>query len=194
MPASGRTRMCSGFVSPDPAKPTPAAMLVLAAVLIGAAGQAAPSLEWAVKAEYLFKLVPFVEWPQDAFASPGEPFRLCIVGDDPFGPLLDEAGQGQTAGERQLTVVRLKTVAPDQHCQLMYIAGDPQFVAQTLDAVNGRPVLTVTDAQNGRKGIINFVRLQNHVRFQVDQDAATKNHLNVSSKLLVIAAATGNAR
>ena len=148
---------------------------------------AAPSLEWAIKAEYLLKLVPFVDWPQNAFASPGDPFRLCIVGQDPFGGLVEQAAQGQSMGQRPVSVVRLKAVAAADRCQLMYVAGDPQFVAQSLAAVSGSPVLTVTDAQGETKGIVNFVVLQNHVRFEIDRAAAAKSHLNLSSKLLTIA-------
>jgi hypothetical protein len=146
--------------------------------------------EQALEAAYLFKLVPFVDWPQSMFASPTEPFRLCVVGDDPFGPLLEEAGQGQKAGQRPIAIVRLKTAGPEDHCQIMYVAGDSQFVAQSLATVSGTPVLTVTDAQSGEKGIVNFVKVQNNLRFEIDQEAALRNHLNVSSKLLGIAAPT----
>ena len=159
-------------------------VLALACTLPAAA---TPSLEWAVKAEYLFKLVPFVDWPQDAFGSPTETFHLCVVGQDPFDGLLDEAGQGQNAGNRPVSILRLKTVGLDDHCQVMYVDGAPEFVSQSLAAVTGSPVLTVTDGQAGAKGIVNFITMQNHVRFEIDKDAALKNHLNVSSKLLTIA-------
>jgi len=52
------------------------------------------SLETAVKATYLYKFAPFVTWPQ----RPG-PFVICVVGRDPFGPVLDQAVAGQRAGE-----------------------------------------------------------------------------------------------
>jgi hypothetical protein len=151
---------------------------------------APPSLaavEGTVKPQYLFKLIPFVDWPPSAFDSPAEPFRLCVVGDDPFGEQLEEAGAGQSAGKRPITILRLKQALPDDRCQLMYIAGDPQFVAQSIAAVSGTPVLTVTNAQSETKGVVNFVPGENHIRLEIDQDAALKNPLTVSSKLLSIA-------
>jgi hypothetical protein len=147
-----------------------------------------------VKAEYLFKLSPFIDWPQNAFASSAEPFRLCVVGDDPFGRLLDEAGQGQSAGPRAVAIVRLKSVTADDHCQTMYVSGDPQFVAQSLAALEGTPVLTVTDTPGAGKGIVNFIMVANRVRIEIDREAALRNHLNISSKLLDITAPSeGNA-
>src|SRR5689334_7477550 len=70
---------------------------VVALLAAGAPGRAAaqrPSLEYQVKAAYLAKFVPFVEWPPAALA-PGAPVNLCVAGDDPFGPAL-------TALSRQL--------------------------------------------------------------------------------------------
>jgi hypothetical protein len=166
-----------------------AAFLWLFAVLTSfSPATAAPSIESTLKAQYLFKLPPFVDWPTGAIASPDDPFRLCVVGDDPFGVLLDVTGKGQSAANHPVALVHLKSASPDDHCQMMYVSGDAQFVAQSLAAVSGTPVLTVTDAQNGEKGIVNFTTVQNHVRIEIDQQAALKNHLNISSKLLGIAA------
>jgi hypothetical protein len=111
------------------------------------------------------------------------------VGTDPFGALLDAAAQGETADKRAIAILRLKTVTPDSHCQLIYVNGDTPVVEQTLAAVSGAPVLTVTDTDAAAKGIVNFVIEQNHVRFAIDQSAALRNHLKVSSKLLQIAVA-----
>ena len=153
------------------------------------AAVAGPTLERAAMISFLFKLPTFVEWPDGVFAAPTDPFRLCIVGEDPFGPPLDEAGKGQEAGKHAIAIQREKTVLPDDHCQLMYIDGEPAFVTQSLAAASGRPVLTVTNAQTGDKGIVNFVAVQDHVHLEIDQQAALRNHLNVSSKLLDLAAA-----
>lgn len=156
---------------------------------------AQPTPERAAMAAFLLQLPAFIEWPESAFGSPADPFRLCIVGEDPFGAMLEAKRETQTVGKRAMTIERQKTVSPDENCQVMYIGGEADFVTQSLAAVSGRPVLTVTDGQTGEKGIVNFVAVQDHVRLQIDQQAARRNHLNVSSKLLDLAAAppTGSA-
>ena len=47
--------------------------------------------EFQVKAAYLYKFAPFVDWPANAFPSPASPLVLCVAGEDPFGPMLDRA-------------------------------------------------------------------------------------------------------
>ena len=146
------------------------------------------SLEYAVKATYLYKLVPFVEWPVEAPA--GTPIPLCVVGDDPFGPLLELAVSGQRIGDREMTVRRMSAVGPDASCQIVYLGGSSeQSVAEALEALRGAPVLSVTDeAQSSQtKGIVHFVIENDRVRFEIDAQAASASGLKISSKLLDLA-------
>ena len=159
---------------------------------VGARAQDA-SLEYPVKATYLYKLAPFVEWwPAAAFASPTAPLDICVLGHDPFGPILDRAVAGQQIGERPLAVWRLEAAEAGAGCHVMYVAGSPaQSAAQALEAVRGAPVLTVTDAAQGpsRKGVVHFVLQDNRVRFEIDDQAAAEQGLRVSYKQLSLASA-----
>jgi hypothetical protein len=148
------------------------------------------AIERAVKATYLYKFGPFIEWPRTAFDSPFSPVYLCIVGNDPFEDILDRAVRGQRIGDRPIVVRRLRTVDRDSGCHIMYAAGsDAQSVAEILDTVRGTPVLTITDAARDAKarGIIHFVVHDNRVRFIIDDYAASKNGITISSKVLSLA-------
>lgn len=164
---------------------------IVLAVGVATAGPApadeSDTLALEVKATYLYKLPPFITWPSDAFPSAASPFTLCVVGKDPFGDVLDRAVAGKRLMDRPVAVQRLETVAHDSPCQLMYIAPGAQDIPQALDTVAGAPVLTVTDAAQGAKGVVNFVTRDNHVRFEIDQAAAARNRLDISSKLLSVA-------
>lgn len=184
-------------MAPPPAARFGRALPTLLAVcvtmlLAGLPARAQPgSLELAVKATYLAKFAPFIEWPKAAFASPESAFVLCVAGDDPFGRLLDEAVAGAHIYGRPVSVRRLSAVARNSGCEILYAGGSPaQSVAAALAAVRGTPVLTVTDRERngGAKGIINFVIEDNHVRFEIDDAAAAEDGLVISSKLLSLAA------
>jgi hypothetical protein len=141
-------------------------------------GAAAQPLEYAVKAAFLTKFAAFVSWPGGA----APPVRICVVGDDPFGTALEAAAGGAA-------VVRRMTVADrGAGCHVLYAAGSSrQSVAQTLAAVRGAPVLTVTDAARGpARGVIHFVVFQDRVRFHIDAGQAAQGGLTISSKLLAL--------
>jgi len=155
-------------------------------LLATAASQAQPSVEYAVKAAYLAKFAPFIEWPQSAFAGPTAPLTICILGADPFGAELDKALAGQKDGEHPLVVRRL--TAPDAvvGCQILFTRDD-ELAELTLTDMKTQPVVTVTDSGMRAHGIISFVVIANHVRFDIDNAAAEAVGLGISSKLLGLA-------
>lgn len=165
----------------------------LAAVLCAAAAPAwgeNASLEYAVKATYLYKFAPFVSWRAGLPDAAG-PFHICVAGDDPFGAVLDQAVAGQHLGRRTVTVKRVAAAARGMGCQVLYIGGSSsQSAADALRAVKGEPVLTITDAARSpdAKGVIHFWVAGGRVRFEIDAAAAATQGLTVSSKLLALAA------
>jgi hypothetical protein len=144
----------------------------------------------AEKAAYLYKFAPFVDWPDPTAEFPSGQFRICVVGGRPFDDMLDRASQGHTVGGRPIVIQHFSGVTSNPGCSVMFVADpDARLVAETLAAVRGSPVLTVTDGAEGpeHSGIINFVVQDNRVRFEISTRAAAANHLTISSKLLSLA-------
>lgn len=167
-------------------------MLCLVLVILGhhAATAAEASLEFAVKAAFIPKFVPFVEWPNGAFYGADGAVRLCVAGQDPFGDLLDRVADHQTIAGHPVEVRRLPTISRDSGCQVLFVGGSSnQPVAAMLTAVRGTPVLTLTDNSHDpqTRGIINFIISDGRVRFEIDDTAAAQNQLSISSKLLSLA-------
>jgi hypothetical protein len=167
---------------------------ILVAASLAATGRVqaqSGSLEYPVKAAFLYKFGSFVTWPAPAFEAQGAPVVVCVLGDDPFGSQLDRLVSSATVGGRPLTVRRLARVGPESGCHILYVGGSQaQPAAEALRAVAGVPVLTVTDeARGGARGAVHFVVRQNRVRFEIDPAAAARNGLQVSSKLLNLALA-----
>lgn len=163
-------------------------MLIALAAVCGLFASAAPagaqggSIEYAVKAAFLTKFGAFMTLP-----SGGGTLQLCVVGADPFGGRLEQAVQSQWG--QPIAIRRLAEVDRGTGCNVVYAAGSPrQSVAQTLQALRGAPVLTVTDAsRGGARGMIHFVVFQDRVRFHIDASQAAQCGISISSKLLSLA-------
>ena len=166
-----------------------AAAAWLAALAPAVSRAQSPSVEYAVKATYLYKFAPFVEWPAGTFRSSADPLVLCVAGSDPVTDLVGDAVKGQVVGGRAIDVVRLSPAVHDPRCHILYMALKGAAASAVLERMRGTPVLTVTDAASDARatGIVNFVVQDNRVRFEIDQRAAAENHLVVSSKLLNLA-------
>lgn len=147
------------------------------------------SIEYSVKATYLYKLIPFVDWPPESFAAPDSPLQLCVAGKDPFGSLIDQAVENVVIGQRHIEIKRPTSTATRPMCHVLFIGGNSRTVKSWLSVTKDYPILTVTelDAGDDPVGIINFVRMNERVRFAVDNAAATKSQLRLSTKLLALA-------
>jgi hypothetical protein len=141
--------------------------------------------EYTLKAAFLYKFAPFVEWPPRVFPTPATPLTICIAGSDPFGPLADQAMLGQEFGPRGATLRRIASVEADGSCHVMFVSQNGGSPA----AIRAHAVLTITDGDRSpdEKGIIHFVIRGNRVRFEIDDHAAQQSGLSISSKLLSLA-------
>jgi hypothetical protein len=163
----------------------------LTAILLAFQVSAAePTLEYPVKATFLYKFGDFVEWPLGSFHAAAAPLQLCILGADPFGNILTEAIVGRHSAGRNIDVRQIQASAEAGACHILFVGKTPA-AAEALKAVHSYPVLTVTDEDDGQNaiGVIHFTIRENRVRFIIDDQAAAANNLNISSKLLSIAVA-----
>ena len=165
-------------------------LLAAAALLaaLSAPGAAQPS-EAAVKAAFLSKFAGYLTWPPPARPAAGTPYRVCIVGSDPFGPTIEGALRGQQVNGHPLQLRRLGNAAAAEGCHVAFLRGTAaQSTSAMLQALRGKPVLTVTDARaGGPQGMIHFVLYQGRVRFHVDEAMASRSGLAIDSRLLGVA-------
>jgi hypothetical protein len=157
---------------------------------VPAGSQTTPTSEYAVKAAFLYNFAKFVEWPADTFRGPREPVTFCIMGDDPFGPELDQTIAGKTVMGRRIVVRRLAGTARMDECRILFVSSSERpRIDQVLAAVADRAVLTVGEDETFVRagGMIGFVLRENRVRFWIDRGAAARARLSISSQLLELA-------
>ena len=160
-----------------------AAVLLCAGSTVTSAQDAA--LEYRVKAAYLFNFTKFIEWPNGAFVGGRSfSFSICVAGRNPFGPVLNTTLVGETAAGLPLAA-RVVNAGGAAGCHVLFVpAGVP--AATYLRAVDTLPVLTVGESPDflAQGGIINFVLDGGRVRFEINQTAAERAQLRISSRLL----------
>ena len=168
-----------------------AACALPAAPLSAAESQAAgAALERNVKAAFLYKFLGYAEFPANAFADPAAPVVIGVVGADEMAAELSRIVAGRSVNGRPVLVKALRESEAPSGVHLLFVGGaDNARVARVLKAAQPSPILVVTESDNGLQlgSVINFKIVDERVRFDVSLEAADKNNVKLSSRLLTVA-------
>lgn len=155
-----------------------------------AAAQGTPDMERKIKAAFLYKFLDYTEFPAAAFAGASAPLVIGVVGADELAAELSRIVARRNVQSRTVTVKTFRDNEVPAGVHLLFVAGsDAARVRGVLKSVRPAPVLLVTEAENGLQqgSVINFKVVEERVRFDVSLEAADKNSIKLSSRLLTVA-------
>lgn len=160
---------------------------VLAAIACSFPAGAQAFREYEVKAVFLFNFAQFVEWPAEAFPAATTPFVIGVLGEDPFGALLDATVAEETLNGRPFIVRRFRAPEEIETCHILFVSrSEAGNLERIMPALAGRNILTVSDSEDFARagGMIALVTANNRIRLQINMEAANTGMLTLSSKLL----------
>ncbi|MEI6563024.1 MAG: YfiR family protein [bacterium] len=146
--------------------------------------------EYSVKAAFLNNFIHFVEWPLSAFPDPGAALTIGVLGDDPFGPLLEQAVKEEKAKGNGVVIRRFKSVDDVTSCHVLFISrSEKERMFLILKRLEEVPILTVSEMEGfaDHGGIVNFYIENNRIRFEINKESAYRKGLKISSRLLCLA-------
>lgn len=141
--------------------------------------QGGGTLEYKIKAAYLYNFTKFINWPPKNTAT----FNICIIGEDPFNNLLDSL-ESKTALGKPIRVLRYNNTNQSADCHIVYF-DSPSDLSNTLAlgslSVSSQPLF----AESG--GMIGFVVEDEKVKLHINLKALKQNGLGISAKLIEVA-------
>lgn len=143
----------------------------------------------AIVAAYLLNFGRFVEWPDGVFPSNQAPVRICSYGDDLLGRRLDDLAQ-KRLHERPIETQRIRRGESVSGCNILYVSESEAFyVNRVLEQNAPSPVLTVSGIRGfaDKGGVVGLITIDNKLRFEINEHAAARSGLKVSSQLLKLA-------
>jgi len=148
------------------------------------------SLEYKIKAGYLYNFSKFIDWPIPHNGDPDQSFNICLLGNDPFGYVLTPIKNKTTKGLPIRLVYFSEMTQEVKQCKILFIShSERQNIKRILQDLSGLSVLAVADMENFAEngGMIGFVRREDKVRLQINNAASVRVGLKISAKLLEIA-------
>ncbi len=174
-------------------------LLRACALSIGiAAGVAGPSPvqadaqadEYRVKAAFLYKFGSYVEWPSGTFARADSPVTIGVMGADALADELTQIVAGRSVNGRPVRVRKLRPGDPIAGLHVLFVGrAHGGRLGEILAAARGQALLTVTESEEGLElgSMINFVVVEDRVRFDVAPPPSEAGNLKISARLLGVA-------
>jgi hypothetical protein len=156
-------------------------------MLVSCAALAQPK-EQEVKAAFLFKFLSFVEWPPEALRD--APIVIAVVGSEEVAAELQEIVPGRNVQGRPVAVRRVREGEPIPLAQLLFFGrGESARLRDVVRSAATQPLLIVCDWEGALEqgAVVNFVRSDARVRFEIALDAAERRNLRISSRMLAVA-------
>ena len=149
--------------------------------------------EYEVKSAFLFNFAKFTEWPAEILNSSNAPIRIGIIGNTPLASDLPSL-VGNKKIEQHPVQIEVYDDIPSPPPHILFIAKSERGrSSRLLLKIRSQPVLTVSEVDGFCEsgGMINF-KLEGSerrkVRFEINNKAAGRHGLKLSSKLLGVAA------
>lgn len=143
--------------------------------------------EYSVKAVFIYNFTKFIDWTS---YNSGDEFIIGIIDSSPIYSPLNELAKTKTVNDKKIVVKQFNKVEDISFCHILFI---PQNTAISLDEIlkkaasNG--VLIISEKQEYcKKGTaINFVIIDNKLKFEANVAAIKSAGLTASSQLLKLA-------
>lgn len=170
--------------------------LLLLIALLSAGGRLAaadPPLEYKVKAVCLLNTARFVAWPAASFGGTDAPLVIGILGDSPFGTILEAAVKGETVRKRRIVVRIVSLEEAGTKCHMLFVSrSERERLGTVLRSLSSSSVLTVSEIEGFAKsgGMIGLTMENSKIQFEVNRDAVTRAQLKVDSQFLRLARLT----
>lgn len=171
-------------------------MLVVAVLAIDAAnGRAQPRAqppminnEPAVRAKFVDLMRSLWDWPPAAAPSAGAPFKIGILGNDPFQQGQINHLDKRLAGKKDVLVTRFAKADAIAPCHILVVSQAADLAA-ALKKTQKESVLVIAQAPGlAQQGaVLNLPAVQNKVEMEINLSAAKKAGLTPDPRLLRIA-------
>lgn len=138
----------------------------------------------------MFNFCQFITWPSDAFEGPAAPIVIGVLGNDPFGTMLDDVVRGEVIRGRTIRVSRYRRVEEAANCHLLFVSGSEAPRQDViLRFIQRRKIVTIGESDDflAGGGMIALASVQNRVRLRINLPAVRAGGISVSSKLLRVA-------
>jgi hypothetical protein len=146
--------------------------------------------EYAAKAAFIYNFTKFVEWEENSLNNASS-FNIGVLGDSPIISPLQDLAANKKINNKKINVIKFNSVSDIKNCHILFIPeGTPaEMLRESAESSLVKNTLIITekkgDLENG--SAINFLIVNNKIKFEINLNSLNKNNIKASSQLLKLA-------
>ncbi len=143
-------------------------------------------IEYQVKVAFIYNFIAFTQWPDNTAKT----INLCVYGENHFGDAINKL-QGRPVNSRRIKVEHINDSKKLKACQAIFFSKSiGNNLPNILKELQDKPVLTLANNMDAiSQGVaINMSIANEKIVFEINLEAARRSGLDISSKLLQLAA------
>lgn len=146
--------------------------------------------EYSVKAAFILNFTKFIDW-QGSPIQNNKTFTIGVLGESPIYKKLIEATITKKINNSPFEVVKFSDPSNFPNCKILFVpaATSEHTVKACMSSPNFKNTLFITEKTGSLKdgSGINFLLVENRIKFEVNMSSLNKANLKVSSQLLKLA-------
>lgn len=143
--------------------------------------------EYALKAAFIYNFTLFIEWNSN---NTGNEFVIGVFGSSPIYEPLMEIARTKTVHGKKIIIREYNSLDETGNCQILFISQKNSYsLSEILEKVNAKGTLIISE-QDGYAALgadINFVIINNKIKFEIYSKSINKSDFTMSSQLLKLA-------
>lgn len=144
-------------------------------------------LSYQIKAAYIYNILQFVSYPDNAFQMKGV-LNVCILGEDRFGSALDGIN-GAGVPQGVINIIRLGDgkEKPLNGCNALYVVETEKRSSESiLSRIDSKEILTIGEfspfIQHG--GLIELFVQDDSIHFRINEELVKETDYQVAAQLI----------
>ena len=144
-----------------------------------------------VQASYIYNIAKLVEWKEPALKN--GPFIISVLGSSNLYQELVKKYAEKSIGKQPIEVRKLPKSADIEQCHVLFVAhGELALLPAIYKSLDKKSTLVITEYPDALEdgSVVNFVRVDNTVKYEISLVNARKHKLEVGSTLVQLAYAS----
>ncbi len=137
------------------------------------------------KLKYIYKLSKYITWTDYEWAD-DEVFVIAMIGDDPYGSMLENFFDKKKLKGKKVHIKRYKTIEDFDFAHIAIISDE--FIPE-IPLISKKHILLIGNSKDfiDKNGMISLFRYKNKIKFELNYKSAKCANIYISSKIAQIA-------